>query len=344
MVIRDHCNTFNQNPMKNILKFMFVFLIASCSESDDTSSSQDPENPAQESKLLAFKKPENSTSSIPTELIELNKTNGAETFLSNIDNVESFSSTVYDENDNVIFAISDRENQNGDYVSQLVRIELSDNSVTTFQLENVQVYSIILADNNRLLAFKKPENADASIPTKLIELNKSNGSETFLTNIDNVESFSSTVYDENDNVIFAISDREDQNGDYVSQLVRIELSDNSVTTFQLENVQVYSIILADNNRLLAFKKPENSDASIPTKLIELDKSNGTETVVSDITNVDSFSSTTYDAIENLIFAISDREDQNGDYVSELVRIELDTNNVTKFPLENVQVYNIALAK
>jgi uncharacterized membrane protein len=230
--------------MKNIFKLLFILFIASCSESDDMTSEQNPIDPIQETKLLTFKKPENADSSIPTKLIELNKSNGTETFMSNITNVDSFSSTAYDENDNVIFAISDREDQNGDYVSELVRIELTDNSVTKSQLENVQVYNIVLADNNRLLAFKKPENADSSIPTKLIELNESNGTETFISNITNIDSISSTAYDENDNVIFAISDREDQNGDFVSELVKIELADNSVTKTQLENVQVYNIVLA----------------------------------------------------------------------------------------------------
>ncbi len=53
--------------MKNFLKLLFVLLIASCSKGNDIASEQNPVDPVQEIKLLAFKKPENSNSSIPTK-------------------------------------------------------------------------------------------------------------------------------------------------------------------------------------------------------------------------------------------------------------------------------------
>ena len=186
--------------------------------------------------LLALKTPENQSSQ--TELIELNKSNGQETILSQIGILNPIRNISYDSSTNSLFAISNTENQNGDFVNQLVKVNLSDYSTNSFTLEESKSY-FVFSINSGLFGFKAPENLIGT--TELIEFNKNTGTENTLENLDNLFPIRNIFHKNNQNKIYAISDRENQNGDVETKLLILNLNDFNLETTQLDNTFFYTI-------------------------------------------------------------------------------------------------------
>jgi hypothetical protein len=182
--------------------------------------------------LYAFKTTEEKNSDkVTSQLISIDPSNGTEIVLKTITDVESFY-PVYDKVTNRIYAVCGNEGEDDD---KLIIYELSGNTHSTVNLasdneDQYISYELVVGKEGALYAFKTIEEKGSENETShLISIDPSDGAETILQTVTDVESFY-PVYDKVTNRIYAVCGNEGEDDD---KLIIYELLDNTHSTVNL---------------------------------------------------------------------------------------------------------------
>ena len=177
--------------------------------------------------------------------------------------------------------------------------------------------------------------------TSLVSVDPSNGHNTNLLDLETTDNFESVSINNSTKEIFFVTSLGDGNVD--TEILTINILSNSFSTANLNDDSEidYELAPESDGILYAIKQSYISNTTT-SKLISINPTNGSETVILDLQTTDDFNSLAFDIQNNNIFGVTNIGDGNSD--SEIFTIDLTNKSYSSQPLSNQFNYELAISE
>lgn len=124
--------------------------------------------------------------------------------------------------------------------------------------------------------------------------NPATGNGTALFDLQTTKSIESLVFDKQSNIILGIRVLTDEKDFIHNELITIDLSANSTTAHSLADDSYYQLVLSDEGELYGIRDVAGYTNPETTVLVEMDPSNGEETMILDLETTSETESLVFD--------------------------------------------------
>ncbi|MHA6280834.1 IPT/TIG domain-containing protein [Salinimicrobium sp. CAU 1759] len=257
-----------------------------------------------------------------------------------------------DPSHNYIIRFNDIEGEIIEITSRFIRVQIPENATSgditfTYNGETSVVgeFTIKTSSENSsfLYAVKDFPGYSNSTVTQFVKIDPANGNETVLFDFQNNQLIESLVFDTANNTIIGISYTEDENGNISNALHVIDISANTVNTIELSENVYYELSISNEGKLFAVKDAPGYSNSTSSKLVEINPTTGSETVLLDLGTNHLVESLVYDNDNSAIYGVSSVEDENGNVTNNLFSIDIVSNTFSTMSLSDNFYYEFALS-
>ena len=233
-----------------------------------------------------------------------------------------------------------------------IRVKIPENATSgdiTFIYKNdTTIIGNITIENSAENLFKLFSTKDFpgytnSAPTKFIEINPETGEETSLITFGTNQTVESLIFHEQKNKVIGISSFTDENDRVSNEIVIIDIINNTYTSIQLSDDVYYELSLSNDGKLFAIKDFPGYTNSKPTEFIEIDMENGEETHLLDLETNQFVESLVFDEQNYKVIGVSYIENENDQISTDLISIDITTNNYSSVKLSDNIYYELSLS-
>ena len=262
-----------------------------------------------------------------------------------IGDIITLTGSNFDPNENYIISINGIQGIIIEITTTYIKFELpqgstSGNIILSFKDQDMVIGNIEIITSSNLIYAIKSNFSSNTETTKFVNVSSINGENTVLLDLQTTDNIESASFNEATNQINFITSLGD--GNLETEIYTIDVSSNSFSMKNLNNDSEidYQLVPKNNGTLYAIKQSYVSEVTT-SKLVSINPSNGSETVLLDLQTTDNFNSLAFNSQTNKIFGVTSIGDGNLD--SEIYTIDLSNNSYSFQPLSSQFRYELVIS-
>ena len=263
----------------------------------------------------------------------------------NVGDVITINGENFDLKENYIIHFNDVQGTVTEITATSLKVQIPEGATSgeitlSYDDQNYIIGNIeIISENSVVYAIKS--DFSGKDMTSLVSVDPTNGDKTNLLNLETTDNFESTSINNTTNEIFFVTSLGDGNVD--TEIFTVNILSNSFSTENLnDDSEIDYELAAESNGTLYAAKQSYISNTTTSKLVSINPTNGSETVILDLKTTDDFNSLTFDIQNNQLYGVTNIGDGNSD--SEIFTIDLTNKSYSSQPLSNQFNYELVIAE